>query len=85
MQDKLPHEIIFRPKKGFGIPLSDWIRNELKNEITDTILAPDPLFNLEYIKLLLDEHLSKKRNHRKLIWNIYILKKKLISLNVKIS
>ena len=30
MRNKLPNEIIDRPKKGFGIPVSLWLRNELK-------------------------------------------------------
>lgn len=75
MQDKLPKEIVFRNKKGFGIPLSDWIRNDLKSEIETILLLPDSYFNPGYIKNLLQEHLSKKSNHRKLIWNLYILKR----------
>lgn len=75
MEGKLPHNIIYRPKKGFGIPLSDWIRNDLKVTIRETLLANDNLFNRNYIELLLSEHYSKKYNHRKLIWNLYVLKK----------
>lgn len=75
MEDKLPDNIIYRSKKGFGIPLSNWIRNDLKNEINSVLLESDNYFNKEYIKLLLQQHYSKKFNHRKLIWNIFILKK----------
>lgn len=74
MEDKLPSNIIHRPKKGFGIPLSDWIRNSMKTIIHDTLLSPDDLFNTPYIEKILQEHLSKKQNHRKLIWNLFILK-----------
>ena len=30
MRGKLPDSIIDRPKKGFGIPLSGWLRHELR-------------------------------------------------------
>lgn len=74
MKGKLPDNIIFRSKKGFGIPLSDWIRKDLKVLIRDTILEKDSLFNHPYIEKLLNEHLSGKQNHRKLIWNLFVLK-----------
>ncbi|NQY68137.1 MAG: asparagine synthase (glutamine-hydrolyzing) [Flavobacteriales bacterium] len=74
MRDKLPLEIIDRPKKGFGIPLSGWIRKELKDEVNDVLLQKDCFFNPQYIQNLLSEHHSGKRNHRKLIWNLFVFK-----------
>lgn len=75
MESKLPHNIIYRPKKGFGIPLSSWIKKDLKNEIEGVVLQNDNLFNRNVIERLLKEHHSEKANHRKLIWNLYCLKK----------
>jgi asparagine synthase (glutamine-hydrolysing) len=72
MKGRLPDKIIQRPKKGFGIPLSDWIRKDLKKNITDLLLAPNEFFNTDYIGQILNEHLSYKANHRKLIWNLYV-------------
>lgn len=72
MEGKLPHNIIYRPKKGFGIPLSDWIRKDLKAVIEDRLLGPNELFDTNYIKRLLDEHQAGKANHRKLIWNLFM-------------
>ena len=74
MRDKLPLEIIDRPKKGFGIPLSGWLRKELKDEVNDVLLLKDCFFNPQYIQNLLSEHHSGKRNHRKLIWNLFVFK-----------
>ena len=74
MRDKLPAHIIDRPKKGFGIPLSDWIRKDLKKEISEVVLSNDDLFNANYKEKLLQEHQSGRFNHRKLIWNLFMLK-----------
>jgi asparagine synthase (glutamine-hydrolysing) len=79
MEDKLPYDIINRPKKGFGLPLSEWIRKDLKIEIENILLKEDAYFNMDYIKKILLEHHSRKYNHRKLIWNLYILKRYLIT------
>ena len=81
MEDKLPDNIVYRSKKGFGIPLSDWIRKDLREEIESVLLKEDQYFNIKYIQLLLNEHHTKKFNHRKLIWNLFILKKYLQANN----
>jgi asparagine synthase (glutamine-hydrolysing) len=75
MEGKLPDNIIYRPKKGFGIPLSHWIRHELKGSIQETLLDKDDLFDKKFIEKIFSEHQSKKANHRKLIWNLFVLKK----------
>lgn len=36
MERRLPKEVIYRPKTGFGAPLRRWIHNELKPMIDDT-------------------------------------------------
>jgi asparagine synthase (glutamine-hydrolysing) len=84
MENKLPHNIIYRSKKGFGIPLSEWIREDLKSTIQETLMAEDNLFNSCYIEKLLKEHYSKKYNHRKLIWNLFVLKRVMSTSSFKI-
>ncbi len=72
MEGKLPHDIIHRPKKGFGIPLSDWIRKDLRRKIEATLMESNPFFNGKYVTRLLEEHQSGRKNHRKQIWNLYV-------------
>lgn len=72
MKGKIPEPIITRPKKGFGIPLSDWIRKDLKKTIEECLLSPNEFFNMNYVENLLKEHQSGKANHRKQIWNLYV-------------
>lgn len=76
MRNKLPNEIIDRPKKGFGIPVSVWLRNELKDVVNDLLsekkVKEQGLFDWNYINKLITEHNSLKQNHRKLLWNILI-------------
>lgn len=40
MEPYLPHEVIHRPKTGFGAPLRHWLRHELK-ELVDDMLSAD--------------------------------------------
>lgn len=37
MEKYLPHEVIYRPKTGFGAPLRSWLHNELKPLVADVL------------------------------------------------
>lgn len=74
MIKKLPKEIIFRQKKGFGLPISLWLKNELKemcNEfLTKDKIKSEGLFNFEYIEKLKKDHFSCKKDNHKKIWSL---------------
>jgi len=42
MESYLPHEVIYRPKTGFGVPLRRWMRVELRDMLSD-VLSEDSL------------------------------------------
>ena len=42
MESYLPHDLIYRPKSGFGAPLRRWLRVELRDWLRD-ILSPERL------------------------------------------
>jgi asparagine synthase (glutamine-hydrolysing) len=76
MRNKLPNEIIDRSKKGFGIPVSLWLRNELRETmehyLSEERINSHGIFNYSYIAQLKKEHISLKHNHRKLLWNLLV-------------
>ena len=76
MEDKLPREIVNRKEKGFGMPLADWLTNELKplalELLSEENINKQGLFNYEYIKNLLNEHFSRRADNRKLIWTLMV-------------
>lgn len=74
MKDKIPLPIVRRQKKGFGVPLSKWFREDLR-ELTAEMLSEGEirkggLFNPAYVQRLLREHLSGKQDHRKPLWTL---------------
>ena len=74
MQDKLPDNIINRPKKGFGVPVAKWLNNELKDFTNDLLagsrLQNQGIFNSDYVSKILAEHRHKIADHRKKIWTL---------------
>jgi len=37
MEPYLPHDVIYRPKTGFGVPLRSWMKYELRELLNDTL------------------------------------------------
>jgi asparagine synthase (glutamine-hydrolysing) len=72
----LPDAIIHRRKKGFGIPVSRWLAGDLKSRMLDYLsedrLARQGLFNYPYVTRLIDDHLARRRDNRKLLWTLLV-------------
>ena len=74
MNDRLPSAVINRTKKGFGIPVTAWLRGPL-NELVDGLLSASRIADAGYVdparvRRLIDEHRMHKRNHRKVLWTL---------------
>jgi asparagine synthase (glutamine-hydrolysing) len=74
---ELPTEILNRGKAGFAVPISEWFRNELRDYARDILLTPNnrvgEVFQMEKIRMMLDEHASGKRNWHTQLWHVLIL------------
>jgi asparagine synthase (glutamine-hydrolysing) len=70
----LPPAIVRRRKKGFGIPLTAWLRRELVplcDELLDSCrLRRQGLFDPGVVAGLLQEHRAGMRDHRKALWTL---------------
>lgn len=77
IENIVPNELIYRKKMGFGIPIHDWLRKELKQYAYDLLLAKDAKINRiikrSEIGKLLDEHATNKVNHGYRIWTLLTL------------
>jgi asparagine synthase (glutamine-hydrolysing) len=76
MRDVLPPGIASRSKKGFGIPVAEWFKGELRDALQDE-LSPERirrqgLFESTEVQRLLSEHLSGRRDHRKALWTLFV-------------
>ncbi|MEA2715121.1 MAG: hypothetical protein QOG91_149 [Candidatus Parcubacteria bacterium] len=76
MEDKLPRDIIYRKKKGFGMPVAEWLRGGLKPLLLDVLgresLGRMGLFSSGYVGQLLDKHFSGSKDNRKQIWTLFM-------------
>jgi asparagine synthase (glutamine-hydrolysing) len=75
--DVLPPAVVRRRKQGFMIPLSRWLREELRPLLEDT-LAPERvrargLWQPAVVQRLVDEHLAGARTHGDRLWTLVML------------
>jgi asparagine synthase (glutamine-hydrolysing) len=71
--DWLPAELIGRPKMGFGVPLADWLRTELRelswDLLTDDTARSRGLFRPDAVAALLRQHNGDRDNSARL-WTL---------------
>jgi len=77
MRDRLPPAILTRPKMGFGVPVGQWLRTDLRPLLYDTILSDRALargyFRPQAVRALVDEHLSERADRTPHIWSLLML------------
>ncbi|WP_207493427.1 asparagine synthase (glutamine-hydrolyzing) [Aridibaculum aurantiacum] len=70
-------QLVLQPKKGFVIPIGNWLRKELKSDVQQKLLgmpqALAPLFKKQEVEKILREHNSGSADWGWLIWSMYSL------------
>jgi asparagine synthase (glutamine-hydrolysing) len=73
----LPADVVYQPKHGFGLPLSELLRGPLREQVTDVLLDQNnPVagwFRKSAIEHILSSHMDAGRDHRKQIWTLFVL------------
>ena len=77
LEGKIPDNIINKPKLGLNPPMGLWLKKDLKVFIDEYLskerIEKRGLFNYEYIKQILYEHETDKRDRSLYIWALIVL------------
>lgn len=72
LEPHLPHDILYRRKMGFAVPLAKWFRGPLKERVRSALLGPvladTGIFNQAFLAQLVDQHQSGRRDHSAALW-----------------
>jgi asparagine synthase (glutamine-hydrolysing) len=72
----LPRNIVYRKKKGFGVPLAQWLSGDLREFMLDYLsqerIQRQGIFHYPYIKQLVDEQLTKTKDNREPLWTLLV-------------
>ncbi len=72
MEPLLPHDVLYRPKMGFSVPLASWLRGPLASRVRESVLGERLLstgwFRTEQLHKLVAEHQSGLSDHATPLW-----------------
>ncbi|MBD3320056.1 MAG: asparagine synthase (glutamine-hydrolyzing) [Chitinivibrionales bacterium] len=75
--DMLGHKLAKRPKRGFAAPIEMWLKDQLKEQVRESLLCSSAsvheFFNVSSLKSLIDEHERGRANHGRRIWALVVL------------
>ena len=74
VHDYVPKKMMDRPKMGFGVPVSKWLRNELKHYtyeyLSDKELEKHGLFRKEAVRNIISRFFEGDANYDGLYWHL---------------
>lgn len=75
-EQRLSHDILYRKKQGFSVPLAKWLREDLKAYVGDILFSNksdmEQFFNMDYVQKLWESHLKGINDNASQIWNIFM-------------
>jgi asparagine synthase (glutamine-hydrolysing) len=73
----VPSEVIYRRKMGFGVPIGNWFRNEMKDFVKDVLLSDEALgrgiVKESVLRNYITEHIDGKQDYTFQIWTLLML------------
>ena len=78
-ENEFPEQFLEKSKKGFGVPVGDWLRQGMRSEllsyIDDKFLEEQDVFDIQNIKKIVLNHLNSVEDNSFKIWTFYCFQK----------
>lgn len=72
----IPKYITNKKKQGFAIPVTKWLKHELKDILlhytSKKYIENQGIFQFDFVDKVVQNHLSEKWDNKKLIWNLLV-------------
>jgi len=73
----LPHDLLYRPKQGFSVPLAEWFRGALGRQFLQTVrsrtsFASAHYLNVDVVDRLVSQHQSGRCDHSRALWLVWM-------------
>jgi asparagine synthase (glutamine-hydrolysing) len=78
-KDYFPKDFLNKSKKGFGVPVGDWLRSDLRSELLSYIdkgfIIKQNIFKFEVVSKIVEDHLNSKIDNTFGVWTYYCFQK----------
>jgi len=85
LESYLPDDILYRDKMGFAVPLANWFRGPLRKRVHEALMGPTlantGIFNQAFLKEMLDQHQSGRRDYSAPLWTLLMFESFLRNLS----
>jgi asparagine synthase (glutamine-hydrolysing) len=71
LEGLLPEEIVYRGKQGYSLPIKNWLREGLKDNLIKTLNESSLIrehLNHSHVHQLIEEHMARTHNHNHILW-----------------
>ncbi|HVZ70374.1 MAG TPA: XrtA/PEP-CTERM system amidotransferase [Rhizomicrobium sp.] len=80
LEPLLPHELLYRAKQGFSVPLADWFRGPLGEHFRLAMQTPGGLaasgyFDTGFIDTMVAQHRGGLRDHSRTLWLLWMFQR----------
>jgi asparagine synthase (glutamine-hydrolysing) len=79
LEPLVPHDLLYRPKQGFAVPVAAWLRGSLRPAalaaISSSRLADTGLLDPARLKRLLDDHLQGRGDFSAQLWAVMMFER----------
>jgi asparagine synthase (glutamine-hydrolysing) len=79
LKEFFPKNFLDLPKKGFGVPVGDWLRTFLKEELlyfsSKNIIEKQQIFNFLNLNKLINLHIERKNDYSFQLWTFFCFQK----------
>jgi asparagine synthase (glutamine-hydrolysing) len=87
MKEYLPPDVINHPKQGFGIPLSEWFKEDLNTYVFETLRSPNSLYSKyldkkPVLNLLANTPAHKIESQSRQLWSLIVFEEWLKQYNL---
>ena len=78
-KSEFPEGFLEKTKQGFGVPVGDWLRNSLKDELLamteSDYLSQQGIFNAQHVQEYVNNHINGKADNSFKVWTYYCFQK----------
>jgi len=80
LEPLLPHDLLYRTKQGFSVPLADWFRGTMGEHFRLAMQTPGGLadsgyFDIAFIDTMVTQHRSGLRDHSRTLWLLWMFQR----------
>lgn len=87
-ENDFPKDFLEKTKQGFGVPVGDWLKTSLKEELMyysqKHLILEQNIFNYEGIHSLVKQHVANKIDNSFQVWTFYCFQKWYFNIYCKI-